>query len=428
MENKYKRSSLMVCLDYLLGFFLIMECNTLYSSSHSNLFTDTIILLLLVLDFDSLVYLYKKRINVVPLFKSMIVFLLMMFIFLIFSYQIYPFSYGILKIYLIIPVLSGVYLYGLLKMEYGDNLLMIIKKIIFLLSLISLFFWLLSIINVPTNSSVINEWSGGRTILGYFGLHYIAQGSIDFFGMNVIRNTGIFVEAPMFSFILSVALLISVFLNSKKHFLNFERIILILTIISTTSTTGLVMIILLLIYYLFFIKSVRIPIIKLFFTGIIVPVLVILLIFVLSDKLDNFWYSSFSIRIDDFKAGYLAWKHSLLLGNGIGNDSLVSGYMDPRRINNALLLNDTSWLGVSSGLMRVLSYGGLYLLTFYSFSIIFVLKLSKKYFGMAFMLFVLFTFTVIDNTYIYIFLQCYLCISAVLSKEKDYENIVISSQ
>ena len=82
-------------------------------------------------------------------------------------------------------------------------------KIILIFAIVSLIFWTFgSILKVvhPTNV-VINNWNGGLPTPSYFNLYFETQG-IHFFGTTIIRNSGMFAEAPMWSLMLSSALII----------------------------------------------------------------------------------------------------------------------------------------------------------------------------------------------------------------------------
>ncbi|ETP70953.1 hypothetical protein UYO_3104 [Lachnospiraceae bacterium JC7] len=103
------------------------------------------------------------------------------------------------------------------------------NNIIFLITVISLLFWLFGtvigilqptgvIYTTWTSNTVSNELKPVKT---YYDIYYVAQT----YGMNkalgittnldIIRNTGFFTEAPMFSFVLVLALLVELFKKRK---------------------------------------------------------------------------------------------------------------------------------------------------------------------------------------------------------------------
>lgn len=408
-----KRSRVMCIFDIMLMLLLVIECNTVFFNMHSKLIYGSIFFVLLLLNFNSLKIFFEKNINVAPLFKFLIFFLIFMTVFIWINYQIHEFNLELILTYVLFPIMISIYLYCIFSQNLEKWLLIVLKRIIVYLAVISLFFWFMSLVNVPTNSSSVIDWGGIRSVPGYFKIHYLSQGSINFFGINVIRNTGIFVEAPMYSFVLSIALLISAFNEKVEHFFNNERIILIFTILSTTSTTGIITVLLVLAYYFLQVKKSSF---RLFLNVFIIPLLILVFIIVLSNKFNNSWASSLNLRIDDFHAGYLSWRNNIIFGNGLKNDNAIKEYMDQRRFS---YMSGTDLTGLSSGVMSVLSYGGIFLLSFYLLPIVVSIKVSKSSFGMASISFILFVFTVIDSKYIYIFLLCYFYINYIEVKSTN---------
>ena len=60
--------------------------------------------------------------------------------------------------------------------------------------------------------------------------------------------------------------------------------------------------------------------------------------------------------MDDYKAGYLSWKESPIMGNGYGNVEALEQHMSAFRYYN---------MGQSNSILKVLSEGGIYFLLFY---------------------------------------------------------------
>ena len=109
--------------------------------------------------------------------------------------------------------------------------------------LFPLFFWILgSVLKVlETNVEIIVTRNKIiQNIKGYYHLYYESQME-NTFGFNFYRNCGIFYEAPKYSLLLSIALMMEVFLVKRK--VTFKAIMLIVTIISTFSLTGIVLVV-----------------------------------------------------------------------------------------------------------------------------------------------------------------------------------------
>lgn len=272
-----------------------------------------------------------------------------------------------------------------------------ISNIIYCISIISLFFFIFSSIMhiIPSNTSVFLEWGEGKYVLGYYGLYYETQ-NINLNGINLIRNTGIFTEAPMYAFQLCIALAIEVYLEvdiSKK-----KVIIYLITLFSTFSTMGIVIAIGILLIKFIFLKSQNS--IYLFSKTIVFPVIlyvsISIIMFFIMDKIESSSnsFGSFSVRMDDFLAGYKAWKENIVFGHGFERHDLTKMYM-----NLYLRKND---VGGSSGLMMVLPQGGLWLVLLYIIpfliGIFYGIYKNKQVIFFTTIIFILFAFTNVPYT------------------------------
>lgn len=236
------------------------------------------------------------------------------------------------------------------------------SNVMVVLAMISLlFYFFTSVFSIlkPT-SEVTLEWGYSRTISSYFNLHYIIQQSY-LGGIRIVRNTGIFTEAPMYSYCLVIALAVQEFFGTKKRRLKVS--ILLMAIITTMSATGIIMvcIIIALQYFKNNKKKKSKNLIKEYIKMVFIPVLLIILVsigtLVIQNKINESSisgnYTSYSTRLDDFRAGYEAWKDYKVIGCGYENYPLVRGYM-----NSSMREND---MGGTSALMMMLPQGGIYL-------------------------------------------------------------------
>lgn len=118
-----------------------------------------------------------------------------------------------------------------------------IVKLVTILALISFVLWILgSLLDILPYSYVSTDWSSGEIglflpVKSYFNLMFESQGTVTIFGMQLIRNCGIFTESPMYGFVLVIALLLNEFY--LEHNNKFASIILLMTIFSTTSYTSI---------------------------------------------------------------------------------------------------------------------------------------------------------------------------------------------
>ena len=229
-------------------------------------------------------------------------------------------------------------------------------KIILIFAIVSLIFWTFgSILKVvhPTNV-VINNWNGGLPTPSYFNLYFETQG-IHFFGTTLIRNSGMFAEAPMWSLMLSSALIIQeLFLENSIKRLS----LLTLTLLTTVSTTGIFVIGLLLIYRVLKLKKSLFKHVSL----ISIPIVIYALLQVWEEKSDSL---SASIRFDDYIAGFLAWRANFFFGSG-----LTLGLKAIESNMNTLIRTN---LGYSNSFFLILAQGGVILGIFYLYPVINVL-------------------------------------------------------
>lgn len=266
-----------------------------------------------------------------------------------------------LSYFFVTPLMLIFLMYKHFKRQLFDFLNTFVT-IILIFALISLIFWTFgSILKVihPTNV-VINSWSGGLPTPSYFNLYFETQG-IHFFGTTLIRNSGMFAEAPMWSLMLSSALMIQeLFLENSIKRLS----LLTLTLLTTVSTTGIFIIGLLLIYRVLMREKSLFKYVSL----ITIPIVIYALLQVWEEKSDSI---SASIRFDDYIAGFLAWRANFFFGSG-----LALGLKAIEANMNTLIRNN---LGYSNSLFVILAQGGLILGGYYFYPVIKII-LSRRYF------------------------------------------------
>lgn len=241
------------------------------------------------------------------------------------------------------------------------NLLEIYKKLLIIIAFISIFFWIFgSVLQIiKPNLMILSTWTGSsgnvKSVPGYFGIYYETQ-HINLMGIDCVRNSAIFTEAPMAAFTFSIALGIEELISKDKH--KFNSIILCLAIVTTTSSTGIVYMILL--YFCkYFGRKNKYEVAK-NIKVLLIPVLLILLFYFLySVVMQKLTYNSGNLRIDDFIVGYRTWLTAPLLGVGINN---VTPILDN------LSLWRREFTGLSNSIAPLFAEGGLYVALIYIFS------------------------------------------------------------
>ena len=320
--------------------------------------------------------------------------------------------------YLLSVALIAIYYFLFCHNQSVPKVLLKYNQLICILAAISLFLWIFgSVLGVipPTNSIRMN-WVGTGVDVSYssyFNLLYEIQDVSNAIVPGVeFKNTGIFVEAPMYALHLSLALIIELFL--RKETSKTRTILLIGTIITTFSTSGyLLAIVALCVYEFFVLGNHRWKRILLLVSPIVVIGVAQISFSLLSSKLENL---SGLTRIDDFKVCWEVFKIYPLFGAGFDNYRLVQGYMSTWRQNS---------LGISSSLMMALSYCGLYLTAPYIVCMVRGILSNKNIRIFTLFLIFLWVITVFPFQYITTFLLFFVSTQADSKGEKSFDETKI---
>ncbi len=370
MKRNISKKYIYNVLEYLFAFILILDFRSFWSRSENyRLLTGNKIAVFLVL-VGILIMLYSGRSSRYRLNKTLI---------LVFAVSLYLVFFMFVSnsnmattirfiMYIIILFLYQCFCHQ--NDKYG--LLIKINDIVLVIAVVSLFFWVLgSILQVikPTGIA-ITDWTGmegvKRSVNSYYSI-YFEPHDFSINGIKLVKNSAIFTEGPMASFIFTTALLCEMFL--KKETSRFRVIVFSIAILSTVSTTGYVIVIAsFVIKYLLTNKKGFWQVLRI----IAFPSMLIIGIFVVQMILERKIATiSGSIRMDDFKAGYRAWLDSPIWGNGIGNTMSYQKYMSKFRNYN---------LGFSNSIMNILALGGIMLFMPYMLGMIEIVKkaLRKK--------------------------------------------------
>lgn len=404
MNKKIKQWSINSFLQYIFVFLTILQCNSVFfrqsETNHEKIVTLMWIASMLSLFVLAAVQSVKGKYNVWKPMKFVTIWGVVVVSFIAISYLRYPFSLTFVAT-LLIPVIMVPVFFVDFKNGSMEAILIKFKKLTVLLAIVSLFFWIFAIMGVHPTSSVVINWGNPRAIYGYYNVHYIAQGSITFLGIpGIIRNTGIFVEAPMYSYILCMALLVSIFLEPQRKGYSKSSLLLMITILTTTSSTGTIILVIIIFGKAIFLSPRLSNPLKSLIAICILPIVIMIIMSIVEKKMDTRWNSSTGIRLNDFVAGYNAWKRHMIMGNGINNYGVLIENMDYRRT----FIGNNS--GFSTGFMETLAYGGLAAASYYIAPLIALAFRNRKIFLMGAVTFVLFMFTLVNNVYLfYVFIS-----------------------
>ena len=373
------KQGLIYFFEYLLMLMIILEFNTPYI--YFPIIKNTVILLIIISAVVLILFNWRNlTLDAIA------------FTFLIIVGALFPFlnvyegkTIAYIKLYFVILplllILTSSYMSE--ERESVSHLFIKFSNIVAVIAIISLFFWFLgsTLELIPSTAIIPNSWGGDRFIPTYFGIYFETQEGAAYKIGSMIRNSGIFNEAPMYNMILCTALSIELFLRPTIYI---KRLILItLTIITTISTTGLIFM-----FVVYTIKGCngfasryRLQMI------LLLPILLLASLFVMNCILENkkeVGEGSYSSRSRDIvKCFEVGLEHPI---NGIG-------------IMHANKATTTDNFGYSNSLFGTFAHGGLYFLFLYLiplFLIPFFVGLKYGDYQLSiiiFCYFLLFTFT-----------------------------------
>lgn len=228
--------------------------------------------------------------------------------------------------------------------------------VVVVLAVISLYYWVFGVILqlFQPNMGISIHWGQFSYAPGYDGLHFAYQVDTTFFpDQGIIRNSGIFTEAPMFNLWLDLALAGELFLKRKPSKL--RVIILLITIITTLSITGIILgVVCLLVYKKWNIRRTDRLARGLFLVGLMVllPLIVGATVHMWTLKSDT---QSYAMRVSDYVGGFMLWLDYPLFGDGYANLSGLFEY----------IYAPDDVVGFSNTLTGVLGTGGLWIMVLY---------------------------------------------------------------
>lgn len=363
--------------EYIISMCIILQCNSVWIKMNNFNILMLVIMSVSVIIVMCLVSGDKIKTNK-QFIKSVMLVLIINIYLIIYIFSSQPYIDQYIRYFYI--AFNIILLYQLFVIDDEFEILIKLSNIVCIIALFSLIFWIfgtnLNIIK-PTSQFLL-DWGGEYYRNSYFNIYFEAQ-KIQFLGSSIYRNTGIFAEGPMYSFILGLSLAIQVYLNKE---LSLKKIILLfITTLTTFSTTGVIAV--------FFIITSKIGRLKfntklmniIRFACVIVSITITIVvsIFFINDKVgdkDINKASSYSVRLADIKSGIQAFEDNKLFGVGYHNQSEIKKY-------SSMAGNG------SSSMITILAQGGIYLAIFYIIPLFRLFIQSIKYLNFDFVLFII---------------------------------------
>lgn len=185
-------------------------------------------------------------------------------------------------------------------------------NVMILESFVSVFFFVFaSVLGIiqPTGSVFVN-WGSLGQVASYYNIYFTGQ---------FMRNCGIFAEAPMHNYVLSVMLLFEAFIN--KNHKRWKIIVLMIAIATTTSTTGQLVLVSCIIFMLYNKWNMLRKGQKFLFSAILLFVCVVSYHFVdnvLNEKKET---DSYSIRSEYLSTSFNTFLANPIFGTGYNSNT-----------------------------------------------------------------------------------------------------------
>lgn len=328
----------------------------------------------------------------------------------IFILLLYLIIYGLLNITRLGAYLEGLFLPFFIaciiclyeNKNIFEKFFSIYSRIVLILALISLVFYVFgTLLHIVSGISMMytnNGWWYEGT--NYYYLSFINNWqTVAVGGVTIVRNVGIFMEAPGYASILLYALWWE--LLGKDKITKKNIIILLITILTTFSAKAYISSAIIIIMYLYSgqitlnkkwkrIRNALLPIL------ICVAAVGIFQIVIMRNVSLNGGDSSLTIRMSDYIATFRAWKDYPVFGCGFYNlEKLYSYYPTVRKSGTS-----------TAGILNILAYGGIYMAVFYVIPFVRYLKYNihnkNKYKVLSFIVLILFSFITGNEQYSYL--------------------------
>ena len=342
-----RQVNILTVLEYLLMILVLLYSSmwTLFVEAKSNEFLRFAYPLLAVM------LVLRMRAIKAPRMRRLIIVAVLLAVYLVMT----RFNLARYLLYFAAPLLLLMLYVGLCDEKNAAlGLLYKLADIVLVLTVVSLFCYVFGTCLglLPGAQDTTYFWaSETRTCTTYYHLYYEAQ-TVDIFGFHLVRNCGIFTEAPGFAVFLIYALAVEMFLRKKARM---WRVGVLCAAILTTYSTKAILIAVVVFGLQYLITTPR-TILWRRFKMVVIPVVCVAVVAVgiilLKDKMNT---DSFYIRLDDLFSSLKAWRTSPVFGTGYYNDDSVIAQFAYPRPNN----------GLSMGLPVLLAQGGLFLVALY---------------------------------------------------------------
>lgn len=362
--NSKPTVTLVAVLEYVLMLFVLLYSSmwALFTSANCNTFFRLSYPLLAALIFLRL----RGRAILAPRWKRLVIVAAFLAVYALCT-RYNPVRFGL---YYFIPLILLMLYMGLTD-DRGAciSLLFKLSDIVTVLSVISLFCFIFGTClgALPGRSVATYNWAEAtRTCGTYFHLYYESQ-SIIFLGRDLVRNCGLFMEAPGFAVFLVYAAAVEMLLREKLRL--WRCAILYVTALTTFSAKAILLVVLIcgLRYVIRRSRTILSHRFKLVILPAVLVAVALVAVVLIADKMTS---ASYYIRLDDVQACIKTWLTRPLFGTGYWNDdSVIPFFTYEGRYND----------GLSMGFAVILAQGGVYLLTLYLLPMLWCIRRTRGF-------------------------------------------------
>ena len=385
-----KQSKWEQVLGYLLALFLILNNQTVFQNSISfnyHIYEITLLLIIVTTLYQIEKYgIYENK------FESL---LNLSFIYYVYLSIISIASVGVahlVSFWARYASLPFVFFYFSSNASYIVKIELFRKvvNVMVVISCILLFFWIFgSTFKMITPTGVaLFEWGTVNEVSSYFNIYFETQ-YVDWLGIDFFwRNTAIFVEGPMMSLTLIIAITLIYYFDDIWHIATWKKFILAFAIITSFSVTG---------YFILW----GFVVLKLYrskkFRAIMIVMLIPLSLYAIQVMMDMKQSTgSYSLREDDYYVGFITWLQNPIFGWGFNNWEALQANMKGRA-------ND----GFSNSIFSVLTQGGILMGLMYFIPILIGITSKEfKRFVVCIVYAILFISIIFQTAYVNFFLFC----------------------
>ena len=348
-----KRNNIESFLDYFTALMLILNCQSVFQNSiQINFRIYELTLFSIIINSIYKLFHYKitrDKLKSLITISNIYLCYILIFSFICVSFEQLSSFWGR---YICLPFVILIFS---VNNNWSDkiNIFRCFINVVVVISAISLFFWIFgsTLDIIPANGSMVCNWGNNIKIPNYYNLYFETQ-YVDWLGISFfVRNTGIFIEGPMFALVLILALIFSYYFKDTFETSRLKVAVIIITIITTFSTSALIFLAL----YLYVSlaenpKFKKLKIIIIFFAGL---GFILMVTYFLLKKSET---GSYSLRMDDYKVGFETWIQSPIWGHGYGDYTQFVKNMSSFRASTGFSNSIFSILG-QGGIMYFLMYG-----------------------------------------------------------------------